>query len=171
MILTMNACLSILFLLVVSFAGNNSEPKPFFIGAEEAEREEVRTLMGGYQELADPMDVPFIRESADLVLETLKDKQPYGFASTAASYRIIQAEQQVVAGLNYKLTMIFGDRPIDSNGDGDDGDEEKKEGNCVGGCRVVVYNHFGDLSITEWSKELTCEEVLAMEDEQAGDEN
>ena len=165
---TTNARLSILFLLVVSLA-NNSEQERLFVGAEtetQTETEEVRTLVGGYQELADPMDVPFIRESADLVFETLKDEQPFGFASTASSYRIVEAEQQVVAGLNYKLTMIFGDRPIDSNNS-----VEKKEGNCVGGCRVIVYNHFGDLSITEWSKELSCEEILAMDDEQVGDEN
>ena len=170
MISTTNACLSILFLLVVSFANNVSEPpQRCFVDAAETETEEVpvRTLMGGYQELTDPMDVPFIRESADLVLETLKEKQPYEFASTAASYRIIRAEQQVVAGLNYKLTMIFGDQPIDIKNK----DDEKNEGNCVGGCRVVVYNHFGDLSITEWSKELTCEEILAMDDEQGGDAN
>ena len=169
MIFTRNARISILFLLVVLLANNISEQQQFFfVGAEtNTDTEEVRTLVGGYQELADPMDVPFIRESADLVFETLKDKQPFGFASAASSYRIIQAEQQVVAGLNYKLTMIFGDQPIDRN----DSDEKKKEGNCVGGCRVVVYNHFGDLSITEWSKELTCEEILAMDDEQGGDEN
>lgn len=150
-------------------------------------------LAGGYQQVSkrDILNDQYIEQAADLVLTTLQEQQhqqqatntatttpTYSFASKVMSYRIIQAEQQVVAGMNYKLTMLFGDRPFDDS-EGEDGDgeqdqneeEEERAGNCVGACRVIVYNHFGDLSITEWSNEMTCEEVLAMEDDQVGDEN
>ena len=120
-------------------------------------------LAGGYQEVADVTQDPYIDQAAELVLSTLQESSRYSFASTAVSYRIIHAEQQVVAGMNYKLTLLFGDEQPSS--------DENEGGNCVGACKVIVYNHFGDLSITDWVEELTCKEALSMEDDNAGDEN
>lgn len=124
-------------------------------------------LAGGYGP-ADMSHDPYIDQAASLVLETLQqDTAPrYDFGAKAVSYRIIKAEQQVVAGMNYRLTLLFGDQEEET-----DDDKAGGGGDCVGACRVIVYNHFGGLSISEWSKELTCEEVLAMEDDEAGDEN
>ena len=51
-----------------------------------------------------------------------------------ASYEVVGASTQVVAGLNIKLDMVF----MDSSGD------------CVGSVTVVVYDRFGDRSITSW---------------------
>lgn len=68
---------------------------------------------------------------------------------------------QVVAGLNYKLTLSLFKNNI-----------------CLGGFKVTVYNHFGDLSVISWGNVLDCTEVnemmtvLTMEDEKgdAGEE-
>jgi Cystatin domain len=159
---TMMITFTTVFLALLLFAA--SEPSySTAVSTDEHHRRDL--LVGGYEH-ADISNDPYIDQAAELVLTTLQTEQPtrYDFATTAVSYRIIQAEQQVVAGMNYKLTILFGDQEHDDKNNGDGGD-------CVGACKVVVYNHFGDLSITEWSKELTCKEVLAMKDDEAGDEN
>merc|ERR1712087_382395 len=61
-----------------------------------------------------------------------------------ASYEVVGASEQVVAGLNIRLDMIF----LDSAGD------------CVGAATVVVYDQFGDLSVTSFEPDETgCEGV------------
>mmetsp|Transcript_14726 Transcript_14726/g.19581 ORF Transcript_14726/g.19581 Transcript_14726/m.19581 type:complete len:86 (+) Transcript_14726:54-311(+) len=49
---------------------------------------------------------------------------------------------KVVAGMNYKLTlgMIQGE-------------------NCLGVFKVTVYDRFGDMSVTNWGDEVSCEEI------------
>jgi hypothetical protein len=42
--------------------------------------------------------------------------------------------------MNYKLTIQVSER----------------EGGCIGAFEVVVYNHFGDLSVTTWGNEVAC---------------
>ena len=59
---------------------------------------------------------------------------------------IVQASQQVVAGMNYKLTIALFDG----------------DGNCQGAFKCTVYNHFGDLSVTTWGDEVSCEEANAL---------
>jgi len=61
--------------------------------------------------------------------------------------QVLNASQQVVAGINYKLTVAVFHDTVQSE-------------NCVGGFEVVVYNHFGDLRVTgEQVKILTSDEV------------
>ena len=44
--------------------------------------------------------------------------------------------------MNYKLTIQVSER----------------EGGCIGAFEVVVYNHFGDLSVTTWGDEVACDD-------------
>ena len=48
----------------------------------------------------------------------------------------------MVAGLNYKLTIAL-----------------MKDSICLGALKVTIYDHFGDLSVTKWGDQLTCEDV------------
>ena len=36
-------------------------------------------------------------------------------------------------------------------------------GECLGGAfECIVYDRFGDMSVTHWGKELSCEEAMAV---------
>jgi hypothetical protein len=54
----------------------------------------------------------------------------------------------VVAGLNYKLTIAL-----------------MKDSICLGALKVTVYDRFGDLRVTKWGEQLTCEDVQELLDE------
>ncbi len=47
-----------------------------------------------------------------------------------------------MAGLNFKLTIEISENDV-----------------CVGGFEVTVYDHFGDLSVTHWGEEYSCEKL------------
>jgi hypothetical protein len=55
---------------------------------------------------------------------------------------------QVVAGMNIRLTLEVMD--------GDD---------CVSAFDVDVYNHFGDMTVSKWGTEHTCDEAIAIQNE------
>mmetsp|Transcript_7812 Transcript_7812/g.12063 ORF Transcript_7812/g.12063 Transcript_7812/m.12063 type:complete len:223 (+) Transcript_7812:81-749(+) len=55
---------------------------------------------------------------------------------------VLEAQQQVVAGLNYKLTIAL-----------------LKDSTCLGALKVTVYDRFGDLRVTKWGDQLTCDDV------------
>jgi len=59
--------------------------------------------------------------------------------------RVIDASQQVVAGINYKITVgVF------------------QSDHCVGGFKVLVYNHFGALSVESFDEILTSNQIRQM---------
>jgi hypothetical protein len=111
--------------------------------------------LGGYSTVTNFNDDPMTVEAAKFVLSSLQQQDstnsnsmPYEFFGTTkakaiTTYQIIEVSQQVVAGMNIKLTMLFQD----------------DESNCVGACNVVVYNHFGEMSVTSWNKQISCEEA------------
>ncbi|KAG7363001.1 hypothetical protein IV203_026361 [Nitzschia inconspicua] len=112
-------------------------------------------LAGGFQHVDDVDEQPMIQEAANFALQEMQDTVPYGFGTQAFRVSVVDAWQQVVQGLNFQLTLEF----HDSNDD------------CVGACSVLVYNQFGTLSITQWNKEITCEEAKALTEDSDGDEN
>uniref|UniRef100_A0A7R9WSG6 Cystatin domain-containing protein n=1 Tax=Craspedostauros australis TaxID=1486917 RepID=A0A7R9WSG6_9STRA len=57
--------------------------------------------------------------------------------------RVVEGSDQVVAGIMYRITIALLD-PADCN-------------TCKGGFRVVMYDHFGDISISTWGQEVSCE--------------
>jgi len=71
---------------------------------------------------------------------------------------ILDAYRQVVAGMNYKLTLgLFRTIPDDDNSSSNGGSNGNKT--CLGGFQVTIYDQFGKWSVTSWGKTLTCEEV------------
>ena len=106
-------------------------------------------MPGGWQ----PSDVddPSVVEAAQFALTAMLSQQPseqnaYPYSFTLVSthqYKpvIVEASQQVVAGMNFRLTILI---------------QDTVEGKCVGAFTTTIYNHFGQLSVTDWGDEMTC---------------
>lgn len=85
----------------------------------------------------------FCRSALQSQTLDMQQKAPnYSFEITpTSSVKVIRALQQVVAGLNFKLTIIV-----------------ESSGSCSGGFTATVYDRFGEKSLTEWGHELSCAE-------------
>ena len=108
----------------------------------------ARPLAGGWSD--SNLDDPMVLEAAEFCLQALKSeiadggqsKPAYSFApNTDSTLKVLKASQQVVAGMNYRLTIMV------LNAD-----------NCIGVFEANVYNRFGDFSVTKWSNEVSCAE-------------
>lgn len=116
--------------------------------------EEIETpLAGGWS--ASRIDDDQVLQAADFCLRALRSGTPdlheqkpeYSFlASPIKSPKVVRAHHQVVAGLNFHLTIIL----------------QGSDTACLGAFTATVYNRFEDLSITNWGKEITCTEAEAM---------
>ena len=127
-------------------------------------QQQSQPLAGGWAE--SKLDDPMVLEAADFLFRTLLEQPSsrYSFlhttsatkpTATSATARVIQASQQVVAGMNFQLTLL-----VQSSSDQD----------CMGAFTATVYNRFGDLSVTDWREELTCGQAkILMEQAQARD--
>eukprot|EP00429_Kryptoperidinium_foliaceum_P001087 CAMPEP_0176009822 /NCGR_PEP_ID=MMETSP0120_2-20121206/4448_1 /TAXON_ID=160619 /ORGANISM="Kryptoperidinium foliaceum, Strain CCMP 1326" /LENGTH=129 /DNA_ID=CAMNT_0017342629 /DNA_START=211 /DNA_END=600 /DNA_ORIENTATION=+ len=107
-----------------------------------------RPLAGGWS--PSKLDDPMITEAAQFCLKTLREDESlqdrYSFSVSEADVpTVVEASQQVVAGMNFRLTILI-----------------RQENDCVGAFRATVYNHFGNLSVTEWKDELSCKEGEAI---------
>merc|ERR1719389_617986 len=92
-------------------------------------------VLGGYQPVSDFESDEEVTAAASFAFEDFQSPDSkYAMPSDVVSYEVVGASEQVVAGLNIELDMIF----LDS------------EGNCVEAATVVVYDHFGDMSITSF---------------------
>lgn len=118
-------------------------------------------LAGGWRDAK--VSDPDVLEAAAFCLQSLQTqsldsdqmKPDYSFLPTSAStLKIIQATKQVVAGINYALTVMV----LESN-------------TCVGVFKATVYNRFGELSVTKWSEEITCTEGTLMVETDQLDQN
>lgn len=56
---------------------------------------------------------------------------------------VLEAQQQVVAGMNYRIKVGLTD----------------SHGKCLGAFKVIVYDQFGDLSVSQWGEEVPCGEM------------
>lgn len=109
-------------------------------------------ITGGY---APVTDFENIVDAANFVLEELRTKENekmlhvsmYTVAEQIADVRVVEASKQVVAGLNIRLILVFRD----------------SKGSCLGASSVVIYDHFGDRSLTKWEEE-DCEELESLPD-------
>jgi hypothetical protein len=103
---------------------------------------ERRTMPGGYS-LAE-IDSPQVVAAASFAVSSLSES-PYSFASNVSAeggyiVKVAKAWQQVVAGMNFRLVVII----------------ENARSECIGSFTATVYNHFGELSVTKWGKEVGC---------------
>jgi hypothetical protein len=112
-----------------------------------APRRMMGPMVGGYT----PVDVQDeqVQAVAQFAVQALAFSQaPYSFSLTSSKHhdykpKVVSASQQVVAGMNYRLTIICQD----------------SKGKCVGAFSTVVYNQFGAMSVTTWGDELSCHEA------------
>ena len=86
---------------------------------------------------------------------------------------ILDAYQQIVGGSNWKLKiMILSEKPLPSSSSSisSSSQQQQQRGNinadaCIGVFEVLIYNdNRGDLSITEWGKETSCEDEFVFDD-------
>ena len=69
----------------------------------------------------------------------------------STSYQVLEASQQVVAGMNYRLKIQINDNQ----------QQQQDQQTCLGTFTVIVYDHFGELSITEWGEaNMPCPSVV-----------
>jgi hypothetical protein len=118
------------------------------LGSGQAIYQGRRTMVGAY--FPAMVNDPFVQSVADFALSKLTDAH-YQFLTVPVDTlhsTVVQAQQQVVAGRNYKLLITI------SNAQ-----------DCLGAFQVTIYDHFGDLSITQWGEEMTCEQAKAIAEE------
>lgn len=115
--------------------------------------EHTRMIAGGYGEINELDANPRLQEVATFAVEQITQNdniqlnKNYSFASYLTSgennysVKVVHAYQQVVAGMNYKMIIAIHD--LNSN-------------KCIGSFKVTVYDHFGDLSVSNWGGEVSC---------------
>lgn len=111
------------------------------------------------------LDDPLIVDAAKFCFQTLvqtAQERDYSFAPrtnpSLHQFKVVQASQQVVAGLNIRLTIMVVEKGTD-------------DVNCLGAFSALIYDHFGDYSITEWGQELSCAEAKTILHESTEREN
>jgi hypothetical protein len=123
---------------------------------------ERRGIPGGFSPI-DDLQQPNIQQAAEFAVHTLlSDKASssevkpvdYSFVPelrapdvSDTNWTVVKGYQQVVAGLNYRLIVAL---------------HSNKSGSCVGGFAVTIYDHFGELSVTQWGKEVECDTLEHM---------
>lgn len=113
-----------------------------------------RNMPGGYSPAE--LDNPQLAAAAVFAVSGLSEAdKSYSFASAlqgleGSKVKVAKAWQQVVAGMNFRMVILI----------------ENAEGGCVGAFAATVYDHFGDLSVTKWGKEIECEKAKAMVESQ-----
>ena len=118
--------------------------------------EHTRMIAGGYGEINELDANPRLQEVATYAVEQITQNdniqlnKNYSFASYLTtsengeknySVKVVHAYQQVVAGMNYKMIIAIHDL---------------KNNKCIGSFKVTVYDHFGDLSVSNWGGEISC---------------
>lgn len=150
------------YIIVVTTEGTIVQQQVSVPAAEIAvvnvqEQENMRP--GGYSPVDMSEPNPRLLEAANYAMQNLPEK--YTFASSVVqdrttsssetsdsnkySFQVIQAFQQVVAGMNYKIIITITDN--------------NNKNNCIGAFAVTVYDQFGTLSVTTWGKEISCSDV------------
>jgi len=118
---------------------------------------EKRVLLGGYRKI-DTKDEGVVTV-ANFAFDSALENSPFALTLTDSNnqvldqadfeYKVLEASLQVVAGLNYNLSIGVFRKGLEIN-------------SCVGGFNVIVYNHFGELSVIQWLEVLTYDEVTNM---------
>ena len=107
-------------------------------------------IMGGYRPVDDIASDRVIN-AAEHAMTTFPSLEGNNLSALPfASYEIKEAAQQVVAGINYKLTIEMKDA----------------DGACVNMHAVTVYDKFGKLSVTNFQNMPCIEDGTSMANQQ-----
>ena len=143
-----------------------------------------RRMPGSFAAIPQVRHDPRVRAVARFAVRAVREQQlppPYAFVMDDSSLVeedatepvVVRGWQQVVAGLNYKLAIVLVKVP---RVEVDDGTKQTAStatstartstapewNEIVGGFSVTVYDHFGELSVTKWGKEMSLQQAKAM---------
>jgi len=118
----------------------------------------TRELVGGYGPIPDLEDPMVVNAAKFAFLELFAaNEKPYDFVTEMEGDHeafvplIVAGSEQVVAGLNLKLTLMI--QKVD---------ESSGETFCRGAMEVEVYLNLDQtMEVTEWGDEFTCDEAQA----------
>ena len=150
---------SIAFLFVLVLLSQLVGPSFSFADLDMADNPPREQMMvGGYSKLQDNSE-EYAVKAAQFAFEQLINSQNtpgYSFATSNSlstsknSVKIVKGYEQVVAGMNYKLILQV----------------SASDDTCLGGFAVTIYDRFGDLSVTKFGQELSCDKLYALEQDQ-----
>jgi Cystatin domain len=127
---------------------------------------------GGYAPISNMQDKR-VQTAAQFAVQTLRsDQQEQPIPSDHYSFQkqlrddisdnnnslmvtVVRGNQQVVAGMNYKLTIVV-TTTSSATAHGDSGND------IVGAFEVTVYDNFGNLSVTQWGPEVSQNEAKSL---------
>lgn len=124
------------------------------LGEQDASERRRTTLVGGYSSTTQIKNDSNVQDAANFVLEQLRIRhRDYSFTlssspTSAFNIVVLDSQQQVVAGMNYKLKLgIF----------------NSQSNQCLGGLACIVYRDLqGKYTVTSFGEEISCQAVLAM---------
>jgi hypothetical protein len=127
----------------------------------EAKPTHFTSRPGGYAPIADLRAARIVQVAAFAVqslrsAETAASLNRYAFVSKLpaddndVTITVVQGSQQVVAGMNYQLTLVLSSA---LSGEGD---------SPIGAFVVTVYDKFGSLSVTNWGREVPPSEAKSL---------
>ncbi len=117
---------------------------------------------------------PIVSFSSELNANSNMDGGDLGLVQSLKAVPL-EASKQVVAGMNFKIKVgIF----IETTGNTRAGSSANREvlnkakhKKCIGGISVTVYRDLkGDYSVSSWGSEIECDQVVALLNENKGEE-
>jgi hypothetical protein len=127
---------------------------------------------GGYAPISNMQDKR-VQTAAQFAVQTLQSNQQqqpipsdhYSFqkqlrddisdSNNSLMVTVVRGSQQVVAGMNYRLTIVV-TTTSSATTHGDSGND------IVGAFEVTVYDNFGNLSVTQWGPEVSQNEAKSL---------
>jgi hypothetical protein len=101
-----------------------------------------------------------------VVSSSSSSSSPMALPMVAA--QVARGSRQVVAGMNYNLTIVIVARNATSTTTSSSSysvlhDQEEEVVVCMGAFDCTLYDHFGERSVTEWGKEVSCHDTAVVE--------
>jgi hypothetical protein len=117
-------------------------------------------MVGNFRPCPDLHDARVLAVAEFAASQQLPEK--YSFAElsdptlTSVSVKVVRADQQVVAGMNYRLLLLL------LNNNGVEDRDVHPLASCIGAFAVNVYDHFGTMEVTSWGEEFDCDKAKAL---------
>jgi hypothetical protein len=129
-------------------------------------------LPGGYFPVSDIRSNEHVQNAAQFAFRALllqqslqQDLPNYSFMSelngrmnSDLSMTVVRGKQQVVAGMNYILTVVL----LMSSSTSASSTTNSRSDDVLGAFDVTVYDQFGQLSVTGWGSEISHNDALSL---------
>lgn len=121
-------------------------------------------MVGGYRPCSDLQDPRLLEVAEFAASQPLPEKYSFTPLSdptiSSVSVKVVRADQQVVAGMNYRMALLLVKNEPDPGTENSRGPPSLAS--CVGAFSVIVYDHFGALEVTSWGDEIDCSKAKAL---------